>query len=349
MDAYAQAHQQVHPRGHASDTERDADAFLNWLATTDHSWIVVLDDLADPAELTRLWPTGPAGQVITTTRRRDAAISARGPVVDIGVFTPGQSLSYLAAKLVPERGGAENALRGAGELAAALDHLPLALAQAAAVIIDDGVTCADYLGLLGDRARRLADLFPSDPQAAGDEYERTLAGTWSLAADRADAMPPHQLARPLLRLAAVLDPNGIPEAVLTAPAAVRYLGGEESAANARARSGTCTVSAWSSTTPVTRSDPSACIRSPSAPRSTSSVRTISRASSARRRKRCSRRGLRSNVILAWGLPCVPMRLPWSVRRLQTRIRCRCCADCRSELAEASATLVWHPRPPRISR
>ncbi|MFI5707644.1 tetratricopeptide repeat protein [Kribbella sp. NPDC051620] len=231
--AYAQAYRQVRPRGPGNEAERDAEAFLNWLAGTDRSWIIVLDDLADPADLTRLWPAGPAGQVIATTRRRDAAISARGPLVDVGVFTPDQSLSYLTAKLVPERGGSEKALHGAASLAAALGYLPLALAQSAAVIIDDGITCAQYLELLGDRSRRLTDLFPSDPQASGDDYERTLAGTWSLAADRADAMPPHRLARSLLRLAAVLDPNGIPEAVLTAPSALRYLATEASASDSR--------------------------------------------------------------------------------------------------------------------
>ncbi len=233
LAGYAQAFARIHPGARPDDAERGADSFLSWLSATERSWIVVLDDVAEPAELSRLWPTGPSGRVIVTTRRRDAAIMARGRVVDVDVFTPGQSLGYLTTKLAPERGGTPDVLVGAAELAAALGHLPLALAQAGAVIIDDGISCADYTDLLADRERRLADLFPSDPLATGDEYERVVANTWSLAADRADAMPPQQLARPLLRLAAVLDANGIPETVLTAQAAATYLGVAASEPDAR--------------------------------------------------------------------------------------------------------------------
>lgn len=96
------------------------------------------------------------------------------------------------------------------------------MAQAAAFIVDDAVSCAEYRTLLADRTRRLADLFPN---ASGDDYDRELAATWSLAAERADSLAPAGLARPMLLLTAVLDPDGIPEAVLMGPAACAYVGG----------------------------------------------------------------------------------------------------------------------------
>ncbi|MGI5185008.1 tetratricopeptide repeat protein [Dactylosporangium sp. CA-152071] len=196
------------------DVERAAAAFLTWLANTDRTWIVVLDDVADPADLRGLWPSGPTGRLVLTTRRRDAALRSRSTVIDVDVFTPAESAAYLTAKL--DRDDPD-----AAALAADLGHLPLALAQAAALIVDDALTCAEYRSLFADRTSRLADLFPN---ATGDDYDHELAATWSLAADRADALAPVGLARPMLLLAATLDPNGIPEAVLTAPAACAHLG-----------------------------------------------------------------------------------------------------------------------------
>src|SRR5262249_30291291 len=65
--------------------------------------------------------------------------------------------------------------------------------------------------------------FPTRPTDAGDEYAHTVAGTWAMARDRADSLDPSGLAAPLLDLIAVLDPNGIPETVLTSNPARAYL------------------------------------------------------------------------------------------------------------------------------
>jgi hypothetical protein len=148
--------------------------------------------------------------------------------------TPGGSASsaYLHAKLGQTDPPVPDLASEAAELAAEVGHLPLALAQAAAVIVNDALTCAGYRALLADRANTLDDLFPDDPAVSGDEYDRTLAGTWSLAVDRADALAPAGAARPVLTVAAVLDPHGVPEAVLTGTA-VRALVGRDSAGDAR--------------------------------------------------------------------------------------------------------------------
>jgi hypothetical protein len=222
LAAYAQAFAATHLGGGSGEVERDAGAFLAWLAATDRSWLVVLDDVADPAQLSGLWPAGTTGRVVITTRRRDAAIVARGPVVEVGVFTPQESAAFLAAKLASAAVPAD-ALAEADGLGADLGYLPLALAQAAAVIVNDAITCAEYRAMLADRTRSLAELFPCDLADSGDDYEYTVAGTWSLAIERADALAPTGLARPLLSLASLLDPNGIPEAVLTGASAQAWV------------------------------------------------------------------------------------------------------------------------------
>jgi hypothetical protein len=227
LASYAQARDRTEPGAAEQDVEAQAEAWLSWLSTTDRSWLVVLDDVADPVDLAELWPQGPAGRVIVTTRRRDAALYGHGRIrVDVGLFTPAESAAYLTAKLT-RPGLPANVLDEAAALTADLGQLPVALAQAAAVIADDAITCAAYRRLLADRTRTLAELFPADPRAAGDDYGHTLAAAWDLAADRADALPPVGLARRALALAAVLDPNGTPDQVFTTPATRTHLGGSD--------------------------------------------------------------------------------------------------------------------------
>lgn len=237
LAGYAAAYKITHPDGAVHrEIEAGAAAFLAWLADTDRTWMVVLDDVADPADLNQLRPRGRSGRVLVTTRRRDAAMTAIGSIVDVGLFTPPESLAYLQTRLSHTQ-LAPTVVDEAQELAEDLGHLPLALAQSAAVVINDGITCAEYRAQLADRTLSLAEVFPLDPRASGDYYTHALPAAWSLATERAATAEP--CVKQMLALVAVLDPNGIPETVLLAPAVAAYLGvADDPSAGARlARSG----------------------------------------------------------------------------------------------------------------
>jgi NB-ARC domain len=204
-----------------ADPEQAAVRLLEWLAVTDRSWLVVLDDLANPGDLAGLWPPDrPAGRTVVTTRRRDAALTGAGRVrIEVDVFTADQAERYLTAKLVAH-GRVEPAGQVAG-LARDLGFLPMALAQAVAYLIDAGLDCARYRQRWADRRRRLARLVPQDG-GLPDEQRQSVAAVWSLSTERADRLEPVGLARPMLELVSLLDPNGIPEQVLTSTPARRY-------------------------------------------------------------------------------------------------------------------------------
>ncbi|WP_063797611.1 tetratricopeptide repeat protein [Saccharothrix sp. NRRL B-16348] len=190
--------------------EHAAAAFQTWLSSTGRRWLIVLDDVQDPADLKGLWPPNtPTGQVVVTTRRRDAALSRDDRrLIEVGVFTEAESLAYLTAKLP---GRDTEHLRA---LASDLGHLPLALAQATAFIADKPLlTVADYRKRLADR-RTLAQVLPAAGELP-DEHQATVAATWSLSIERADALRPEGLARPLLEIISLLDPAGTPVAVVT--------------------------------------------------------------------------------------------------------------------------------------
>jgi hypothetical protein len=224
--SYAEAWAATHPDRPEPDAATAAGRFLGWLSTTARRWLVVLDDVADPGDLGGLWPAGRSGAVIVTTRRRDAAMLARGRRVDVSVFTPDEAVAYLTAKLGALAGLPADVLAEAAELAADLGWLPLALSFAAAAVIDEGTSCAGYRRQLADRTRLLGHLFPVP---AGEDYPHTVAGAWSLASERANRLDPARLARPMQELICVLDPNGIPEAVLLSEPARRYLSSAASA------------------------------------------------------------------------------------------------------------------------
>lgn len=206
--------------GQDADPGSAARRFLDWLATTDARWLVVLDDLSSPDDILGLWPPETAhGQVIVTTRRRDAALRGQSRhVIDVGLFTHDESVTYVKAKLTDQPWLAD----GTDDLVVALGHLPLALSQAVAYMIDRSLSCAEYLVRFLDRQRALCTLVP-DKSALPDEHRETIAATWSLSVELANALEPVGLAEPVLRVAALLDPNGIPADLLASRAVLEHL------------------------------------------------------------------------------------------------------------------------------
>ncbi|MGW5352459.1 tetratricopeptide repeat protein [Streptomyces sp. NPDC004031] len=211
--------------------DRAAERFLAWLQSEGRRWLVVLDDVTDPADLTGLWPPAvPYGRTVVTTRRRDAALTGAGRRrIDVGVFTPEESAAYLAAALAAY-GVTEPGTELAG-LAADLGHLPLAPSQATAYLVDAGLPVAAYRALLAERTARLDEL---SPDVLPDGQTRTTAAAWELSVEYADRLRPAGLARPMLELAAFLDANGIPAEVLTSGPARAYLAAHAGAAVSRA-------------------------------------------------------------------------------------------------------------------
>ncbi|MCX4404494.1 tetratricopeptide repeat protein [Streptomyces sp. NBC_01764] len=227
MDGYAQAGIEV-LAADPSDPQQAAQFFLAWQEPKRGQkpcrWLVVLDNLADPADL---WPPSQHGCTLVTTRRREAALTGEGRrLVHVGMFEPSEAAAYLTAVLTAH--GRHEPLREINALAADLGYLPLALAQAAAYLIDAAITCADYRRWLADRIKKLARLLP-EPSALPDDQAVTVAATWSLSIERADKLQPAGLARPMLQLAAMLDPNGIPQTVLTSEPARAHLAAHRAA------------------------------------------------------------------------------------------------------------------------
>ena len=139
----------------------------------------------------------------------------------VGGFSRREVLAYLSAQLTDYPDQRADAL----DLGADLDGLPLGLAQAAAVMTVDRLSCREYRGRFGERREHMSAM-------RVDGVSPAVLATWSLAAECAHQLPPAGVAWPALALAAMLDPDGIPGAVLTSPAGCGYIAGRPSAAEA---------------------------------------------------------------------------------------------------------------------
>jgi tetratricopeptide (TPR) repeat protein len=99
--------------------------------------LLVFDDAEDPDALQPFIPAGGAARVLITSARQSTA--DLGTSIPVSVFSADEALAFLAART----GLTDDA--GAAAVAAELGHLPLALAQAAAVIGAEHLGYGAYL------------------------------------------------------------------------------------------------------------------------------------------------------------------------------------------------------------
>jgi tetratricopeptide (TPR) repeat protein len=168
--------------------------------------LLVFDNAADPALLRRFLPaTGHAELIITSNNQ---AVAALGKPVAVDVFSPAEAVKYLGARTGPADAA------GAAELARELGCLPLALAQAAAVIAAQHLPYATYLERL--RSLPVTGLLPAEE---GGDYPAGVPAAVLLSLDAVRAGDLGVACDAVMGLAAVLSPSGIERDLVHAAAA----------------------------------------------------------------------------------------------------------------------------------
>jgi tetratricopeptide (TPR) repeat protein len=208
----------------ASGVESDATAeavaerFIAWMAETGQPWLVVFDDLRDPADLDGLWPEGPAGRVLITATQSSVVSGWRGTqVIPVGFFSVREALNCLTERL------SVNPVQrqGAIDLIEALGREPLALTQAASVVANSSLACRDYRDYFTKRRQQIG--------AAAGEVPSAAAVSWTLSLGQAESLLPGESVRLILVVLSLLDGHGIPGIIFSSPAMAGYVGGATAA------------------------------------------------------------------------------------------------------------------------
>jgi tetratricopeptide (TPR) repeat protein len=202
-------------------------------------WVVVVDNLDQPAALSgdgepvgdyRGWiRPSRAGLVVVSSRDQDPA--TWGPSAQLIRLDPldAQAGAEVLLRAAPRAGSVEEAR----ELSVRLGGLPLVLRAAGRAVSEPTAALRSFSAyqqaLTSQSITVLPDL-PASPDASNPEIVRRLVGyTWELSLDQlvAEGLP---LARPLLRLAALLAEAPIPRSLLTRELLAQVTGSDVSTA-----------------------------------------------------------------------------------------------------------------------
>jgi hypothetical protein len=175
-----------------------------WLQTHD-GWLLILDNVEDPIDVDHLLGQLGGGHVIVTSRR-DTDWGRLADPVQLGVLDPEAAAQILVLR-TGQHGTADE--EAAGQIAAGLGFLPLALDQAAAYIVQQRISPAAYLVSLRQNPARM--------HATGSGAQQTIARLWDLHITAIRNRSP--AAARLLGVLARYAPDAIPRAMLGGTAA----------------------------------------------------------------------------------------------------------------------------------
>jgi tetratricopeptide (TPR) repeat protein len=189
-------------RDESDDSISAARKVRRWLeCSASQRCLVIFDNAGSVHSLDEWLPSCGNAHIIITSNHR--SFGELGTLIEVDAFTPDEAQSYLF-----ERTGLTDAV-SAKALANALGRLPLALAQATAVIKARGLSFEEFIQCL-----RLFPLHEYLSPRPGEAYPRGAAETVLLAVQEAESRG--KLIRALILFLSVLSPDGVSRKLLYA-------------------------------------------------------------------------------------------------------------------------------------
>lgn len=162
----------------------------------------------DDGNLGRYIPECPHGAILVTTRnlQTGSRLTKGKHLVELGKMGDDETAWLLRARL----DGMAVTADQSSALSSRLEHLPLALAQAAAFIQENSITIDEYLGLMDKSDQHLVDLLSEEFETDGRDSEtpRAVAETWILSFEQIRRQ--NAFAARLLSVMSLFDRQAIP-------------------------------------------------------------------------------------------------------------------------------------------
>jgi hypothetical protein len=206
----------------------------DWLHEDKRKWLLILDNVDDASfllnaraanlkttakSLREFLPHCERGSILVTTRNKEAALQLveQRDIIALDPMDEAQSLALLARKLGAQTDKSDGAdLTELTKLAAALEYMPLAIAQAAAYISQRAPLCsvAQYLDQFRKSERKRTSLLNRDGgQLRRDrEAKNSIITAWQISFEHIQQVRPS--AADVLSLMSFFDRQGIPRSVL---------------------------------------------------------------------------------------------------------------------------------------
>ncbi|GAB1311953.1 P-loop containing nucleoside triphosphate hydrolase protein [Madurella fahalii] len=191
-----------------------------WLRSQDRGrWLMVIDNADDihlfsqPGNLGKWIPECPHGSVLVTTRNKAVGLrlTRSGRLIEVEKMDEGESRQLLQEKL----GADDLDPDDSSSLSARLEHLPLALVQAAAFIQEMDISVKEYLRLLEKSDHDLVDLLSEGFETVGRDSEtpHAVVETWILSFEHIQRQD--TFSGELLSLMSLFDRQTIPQNFLS--------------------------------------------------------------------------------------------------------------------------------------
>ncbi len=185
------------PQREEKDITKAAAAAKRWFESNGN-WLLILDNV-DHWEVANDWiPTSKTGHVLITTQLQHTGNYAQG--LELPRMTPDEGAKFLLERVKCDNPSAED-LATAKDISVEFEGLPLGLEQAGAYIDESKLSPAEYLKLYKGDGKTL--------RANGEQG--TVTRTFTLALEKLG-----ERAKEILRMAAFLAPDAIPEEMLIA-------------------------------------------------------------------------------------------------------------------------------------
>ncbi|KAL9569049.1 hypothetical protein ACKAV7_006916 [Fusarium commune] len=186
-------------------------------------WLLVVDNADDAqtvmgsegaeSSIYRSLPQSDEGRILFTTRYRKVAVSVAGRnILDVPAMSRDEARSYFKEALIQDVSSSDDQVMN--QLMMLLEHLPLAITQAAAYMNENQISLTEYLQIFENTDRDRRELLSAEFQddTRYEQSQHPVATTWFISFNQ--IRKADKLASRILMFLTYVEPKAVPQSML---------------------------------------------------------------------------------------------------------------------------------------